>query len=71
MEAGEEAEQDVVEQLQSEVNELRGQLADFELEKETLMKRTRSLEDLQVRNWKWIQEATKFSGSLYIYISFL
>jgi predicted nuclease with TOPRIM domain len=60
----EEATQDpTLEQLQSEVKELRGQLAELELEKEALMKKTRSLEDRQVKNWKWIQEATKFSGS--------
>lgn len=60
----EEAGQDpTVVQLQSEVKELRGQLAELELEKEALMKKTRSLEDRQVKNWKWIQEATKFSGS--------
>jgi DNA repair exonuclease SbcCD ATPase subunit len=51
-----------LEQLQSEVKELRGQLAELETEKEALMKKTRSLEDQQVKNWKWIQDATKFSG---------
>ena len=51
-----------LEQLQSEVKELRGQLAELETEKEALMKKTRSLEDQQVKNWKWIQDVTKFSG---------
>lgn len=62
-----EAEQNALEQLQSEVEDLRGQLAELESEKETLMKRTRSLEDRQVRNWKWIQDATKFSGFFFLY----
>lgn len=51
-----------LEQLQSEVARLRGQLLELELEKEALMKQTRTMEDRQVTNWKWIQEATKFSG---------
>lgn len=64
----EEAGQDelLLEQLQSEVNELRGQLDELESEKEVLMKRATSLEDRQVNNWKWIQDATKFSGSITI-----
>lgn len=51
-----------LEQLQSEVAKLRGQLVELELEKEALMKQTRIMEDRQVTNWKWIHEATKFSG---------
>ncbi|XP_046656833.1 uncharacterized protein LOC124349931 [Daphnia pulicaria] len=51
-----------VEQLQSEVKELRRQLDEIEREKKTVMKRTHDLEDRQVKNWKLIQEATKFSG---------
>ena len=57
-----EAGQNRQQQLQSEVDELRGQLEELRKEKETLMKRTKSAEDRQVRNWKWIQAATKFSG---------
>jgi hypothetical protein len=53
-----------VEQLQSEVKELRRQLDEIEREKKTVMKRTHDLEDRQVKNWKLIQEATKFSGLL-------
>lgn len=63
MAAGHEARQaEELDQLQSEVDELRGQLAELEREKGALMKNLRSLEDRQVRNWKWIQDATKFSG---------
>lgn len=65
MEDKEEAGQEMLDQLQSEVDELRGQLAELQQEKEALMKQTRSLEDRQVINWKWIQEATKFSGLFY------
>ena len=57
----------VVEQLQSEVEELRRQLAEIEREKEAVMKMKRNLEDRQVKNWKLIQEATKFSGLLLFY----
>ncbi len=65
-----EAEQNALEQLQSEIEDLRGQLAELESEKEMLMKRTRSLEDRQVRNWKWIQDATKFSGFFFLFFFF-
>lgn len=61
MEAEDEAQQRL-DQLQSEVEDLRGQLHELEQEKEMLMKQIRSMEDRQVRNWKWIQDATKFSG---------
>lgn len=65
MEAGrKEAGQDELKQLQSEVDELRGLLAKLDMERETLMKQARILEDRQVTNWKWIQDATKFSGYL-------
>ena len=60
-----EEEEAPLEQVQSEVDELRKQLAEMESEKEALMKRTRIVEDRQVRNWKWIQDATKFSGIFY------
>jgi len=48
-------------ELQSEIEALQEQLASLEHEKESLLQESR-LEDLQVKNWKWVQDATKFSG---------
>lgn len=49
-------------ELQSEIEALQEQLASLEHEKESLLQESR-LEDLQVKNWKWVQDATKFSGN--------
>jgi len=48
-------------ELQSEIEALQGQLASLEQEKKSLLQQSHA-EDLQVKNWKWTQDATKFSG---------
>jgi len=54
-------ETEAISELQSEIEALQGQLASLEQEKKSLLQQSHS-EDLQVKNWKWIQDATKFSG---------
>ena len=49
-------------ELQSEIEALQGQLASLEQEKKSLLQQSHA-EDLQVKNWKWTQDATKFSGN--------
>ena len=57
-----EASEEQREALQAEVDEIRAQIAELEREKRELLKHTRRLEDRQVKNWKWMHEASKFSG---------
>ena len=61
----EEANQEEVTLLQSEVEKLQALLKELEDERDQLIKRTahlKSAEDRKVKNWKLIQEATKFFG---------
>lgn len=57
-----EASEEQLEALRMEVEEIKAQMAELEQEKRELLKNTRRLEDRQVKNWKWMHEASKFSG---------
>jgi len=54
-------ETEAIAELQSEIEALQGQLTSLHDEKTFLLKESR-VEDCQVKNWKWIHDATKFSG---------
>ena len=52
-------------QLQSEVEALRRDLESLEREQQVLMEQIRTGKDnANIRDWKWIQEATKLTGKL-------
>lgn len=62
MEQHPEASEEQLAALRAEMNQIKAEMVQLERQKTDLTKQSRRLEDRQVKNWKWMHEASKFSG---------